>query len=89
MNSEFKKSFAKDLKKKKNEKTLLERVRQIIQDVDEADSTHEINNLKKLRAEGNYYRIRLGDYRIGLIIEEDTVHFVRFLHRSEVYRYFP
>lgn len=89
MNSEFKKSFARDLRKRKNEKALLDRVRGIIREVDEANTIHEINNLKKLKAEDNYYRIRLGDYRIGLIIEEDTVHFVRFLHRSEVYRYFP
>ncbi len=56
---------------------------------DDADRMDEIRNLKKLRAEGNYYRIRLGDYRIGLTIEGDTVCFVRILHRSEIYRYFP
>lgn len=87
MNLEFKKSFAKDLKKR--DKTLLERVKQIINEVDEAKSINEIRNLKKLKAEGSYFRIRLGDYRLGLIIENDIVCFVRFLHRSDVYRYFP
>ena len=37
----------------------------------------------------NYYRFRVGDYRIGIVIEEDTVVFVRCLHRREIYRYFP
>jgi mRNA interferase RelE/StbE len=36
-----------------------------------------------------YYRIRLGDYRVGLKIENNTVCFVRFLHRKDIYRYFP
>ncbi len=86
---EFKKSFARDLKKRKQDKPLLEKVQQVINEVDEAENINAIRNLKKLKAEGNYFRIRLGDYRLGLIIKNDTVCFVRFLHRSEVYRYFP
>jgi len=87
--TEFKKSFAKDLKKRSQEKKLLAHVQEVIHGVEGAESLQEINNLKKLKAEGGYYRIRLGDYRIGLKIEEETVVFVRFLHRSEIYRYFP
>lgn len=89
MNLEFKKSFSKDLKKRKSDKALLERVQQVIQEVDEAGSIHELKKLKKLRYEGSYYRIRLGDYRFGLIIKNNIACFVRFLHRSEIYRYFP
>jgi len=33
--------------------------------------------------------LRVGDYRLGMIIRSSDVTFVRFLHRSEVYRYFP
>ena len=89
MNFEFKKSFAKDLRIKSKETKLLSRVQEIIQEVDNVGSLHEIKNLKKLKAEGNYYRIRFGDYRIGLIIEDEIIYFVRLLHRSEIYRYFP
>jgi len=49
----------------------------------------EINNLKKLKGEYNAYRIRIGDYRIGFFVEEDTITFARVLHRREFYRYFP
>ncbi len=86
---DFKKSFTKDLKKRKTDKSLLERVSQTIQEVEEAQDIHSIRNLKKLKAQGNHYRIRIGDYRLGLVIENDTVSFVRCLHRSDVYRYFP
>jgi mRNA interferase RelE/StbE len=89
VNIEFKKSFARDLKKKAQEIKLRSRVKEIIHEVDNAESLYEIKNIKKLKAEGDYYRIRLGDYRIGLKIKDDTVFFVRFLHRNEIYRYFP
>jgi mRNA interferase RelE/StbE len=87
--TEFKKSFAKDLKKRSQEKKLLTQVQEIIEAVEQVERLEEINNFKKITAQGDYYRIRLGDYRIGLKIEKETVVFVRFLHRSEIYRYFP
>jgi len=88
LNVEFRASFARDLKKIKDEK-LTARVRQVIDRVERAQSLQEVENLKKLRGGDRYYRIRIGDYRIGLAVEENTVTFVRFLHRRDVYRYFP
>jgi len=84
----FKASFAADLRALKD-KPLLERVKTLIAKVESADSLLEIPNLKRLRGFGAYYRVRLGDYRVGLAVEEDVVVFVRVLHRREVYRYFP
>ena len=45
----------------------------------------------KLRGHENYYRIRVGDYRIGLWLNFDRrlVEFRRVLHRSQIYRSFP
>jgi mRNA interferase RelE/StbE len=85
----FKKSFAKDLKTYSRDETLLARIQEIILEVEAVDSITSIKNLKKLKAEGAYYRIRVGNYRIGLIIENEIVTFVRVLHRSQIYRYFP
>ncbi|MGK7944883.1 MAG: type II toxin-antitoxin system RelE/ParE family toxin [Microcystaceae cyanobacterium] len=50
---------------------------------------NEIDNVKKLKGEDNAYRIRVGNYRIGFFGENDTITFVRVLHRREFYRYFP
>ena len=88
MNIEFRASFARDLKRVKDEK-LKARIWGVIDRVEQAQSWQEIENLKKLRGGDRYYRIRIGDYRIGLAVEESTVIFVRFLHRKDVYRYFP
>jgi mRNA interferase RelE/StbE len=84
----FKESFARDLRALKD-KALLDRIRVLIEDVEKAERLAEVAGLKKLRGDEAYYRIRVGDYRLGLAVEEDVVVFVRVLHRREVYRYFP
>jgi len=89
MDTAFRKSFVKDLKRHGNDERLLEQIKNIILEVEAVDNILAINNLKKLKAVGSYYRIRTGSYRVGLIIENNTVTFVRVLHRKEIYRYFP
>ena len=88
MKVRFKESFARDLRNLKD-KALLGRIRALIESVEKAESLADVAGLKKLRGGGAYYRIRVGDYRVGLAVEEDVVAFVRALHRREVYRYFP
>ena len=88
MNVEFRKSFEKDLSKIRDVE-LLQRIQAVIEEVENIDSLTDLSNVKKLKAEGNYYRLRVGDYRIGLSVNEDAVTFVRVLHRKEIYRYFP
>lgn len=88
MNTTFKRSFAKDLRQIKD-KALLKRVREIIEQVELANTLDDISNLRKLQGSSVYYRIRVGDYRIGLLVESGTVTFVRLLHRKDIYRYFP
>ena len=89
MKTEFRKSFVRDIKRLGKDKKLLDRIKNIILEVEATDSISTIANLKKLKAEGFYYRIRSGNYRLGLIIQNNTVIFVRALHRSEIYRFFP
>ena len=88
MKTQFRASFAKDLRSIKN-KGLLKRIKEVIEQVEKAQTSQEITNLKKLKVGSNYYRIRVGEYRMGLIVESDTVTFVRCLNRKEIYRYFP
>jgi len=85
---EFRDSFAKDLKSIKD-KSLLNRVKEVVENVEKVASLDEIRNLKKLKGGGNYFRLRIGDYRMGIVLENDTVIFVRFLNRKDIYRFFP
>jgi mRNA interferase RelE/StbE len=88
--TEFKDSFLKDIRSIKDKK-LLSRLEQFILAVESVDNLSQIPNLKKLKGQKNkvYYRSRMGNYRVGLVIKQDIVVFVRFLNRKEIYRYFP
>lgn len=88
MNTEFRKSFEKDLNKIKDE-SLLQKIQAVIEEVENAENLLEVNNIKKLKADGDYYRIRIGDYRIGLTISDGIIIFIRALQRKDIYRYFP
>jgi mRNA interferase RelE/StbE len=88
MTTVFRRSFTKDLRKISN-RSVLSRVRQAIDNVEAAETIGDIANLKKLTHTGNFYRIRMGDYRIGIVIESASVEFVRCLHRRDLYRFFP
>ena len=84
----FKSSFAKDLKAIKG-RPVLDAVAKLIELVEAAQNLRAIPDVKKLKAKGNYYRIRLGDHRVGITATKDEITFVRCLDRKEIYRYFP
>lgn len=88
MRIEFRKTFEKDLTKLRGT-VLLNKIRVVIESVEAATTLAEVAHLKKLKGEDGYFRIRLGNYRIGLFLQDDTLRFVRVLHRREFYRYFP
>ncbi len=81
------KSFEKDVERIKD-RNILKKITNCIVHVKEVDSLSEIKNIKKLKGFPKGYRIRLGEYRIGLIIYGNTVDFVRCLHRKDIYKYF-
>jgi mRNA interferase RelE/StbE len=84
----FRRSFVKDLKKIRR-KALRQEIQAVIEQIEQSTTLHDLPNVKHLTSEGPYYRIRIGDYRLGLLVEDDTVTIVRFLHRRDIYRYFP
>ena len=88
MKVEFKKSFLKELKKLKNNH-LKDSIFDCIIQVESAQDVSNIRNLKKMSGYDVYYRIRVGDYRIGIKIENEIVYFVVFEHRKDIYKGFP
>ena len=81
-------AFLRDLKRIRSKK-VRRQVQRVIEEVKRASKPHEIPGLTKLRSYETFYRIRVGDYRMGIEIVNDMVIFVRFLHRRDIYRYFP
>ena len=88
MKSLFRSSFLRDVRKIRD-KRVLASVREVIESIESADNLSEVRNVRRLSGSKSFYRVRLGDYRIGLVVEGDAVEFVRCLHRRDIYRYFP
>jgi mRNA interferase RelE/StbE len=82
------KSFEKDTDKIKDENILLD-IADCIETLEKVDNIKAIKNIKKLKGSHDFYRIRIGDYRIGLELKNKTIELIRFLHRKDIYKYFP
>ena len=88
MTSEFRASFARDLRMIRDA-DLLARIQAAIEAVEQAGRIQDIPNLIKIQGGGSFYRLRVGDYRLGLSVVNNIVAFVRCLNRSEIYKNFP
>jgi len=88
MNVRIDKTFEKDVIKIKNN-DLLNKIAKSIVNVQSAANLKDIKSIKKLKGTRDQYRIRIGEYRLGIIISKDVVIFIRCLHRKDIYHYFP
>lgn len=88
MEVRFKASFKRDIKRIQD-RSILEGIGQAIDSVKAADSLGAVNKLSKLKGYQDFYRIRVGAYRLGLKVVDREVIFVRALPRKDIYRFFP
>lgn len=84
----FTSKFSKDLYTIK-EKDLVTAIKDTIIALEKATLLNEVAGLKKLKGYKTAYRIRIGDYRLGFYFENGTAIIARFIHRKEMYRFFP
>ena len=49
----------------------------------------DCKKIEKMKGYKSFYKVRFGDYRIGLRYENDVIVLERVLHRKEIYRFFP
>ena len=88
MNVERTPAFNRDLRRLRSARTL-RHVERVIEELAAATNLTELTNVRRLQAEGRHYRIRVGDYRLGITMADDVAVLRRFLHRNEIYRHFP
>jgi len=87
MNVEFLEKFYKDLNKLQTPVKLA--VAKVIEKIEKANSISDIQNIKKLSGHKSAYRIRIGDYRIGIFVTNHSLEFARVVHRKDIYDVFP
>jgi mRNA interferase RelE/StbE len=89
MNIEYLPTFIKDLRALRGTPVYKTIYQLAFEDIPNTENPSELSNLKKLKGASTAYRIRVGNYRIGIFITNDKIQFSRVLHRREIYRYFP
>jgi len=81
-------SFSRDVDALPDAKLRL-RLREVLLGIEVAERIQQVPNVKKMKGHAKAFRVRVGEYRLGLFVDGHTVQLVRFLHRREVYRWFP
>jgi mRNA interferase RelE/StbE len=86
---EYTKRFLKDLADLPLQ--IQKRVEPIIFEELDCENPFDLGYLEKMKGYPDKYKIRLGDYRIGITINRQlkTIICQRIAHRREIYRIFP
>ena len=88
MKIEYRKKFLKELSKIHiRERSRIEDF--VFKDLPEANSIFELGNVEQLKGYPSYYKVRFGQYRIGMKLKDGIVILEKALHRKDIYRYFP
>jgi len=85
----YNKAFLNDLVKlPKRHRVRIERL--VFDEIPRLDDLFAQLDIKKMKGYRSYYRIRVGDYRIGCKLEHgDQITFYRVKSRADIYRLFP
>ena len=86
---EYTKRFLKELASLPND--IQSRIELIVFDKLETENPFELGYLNKMKGHKDKYKIRVGDYRIGLTIDKANQSIIcqRVAHRREIYQIFP
>ena len=85
----YTKKFNKDIDQITNDKKLKKNLLELITQIKQTDALTDLESVRKIQGYDKYYRIRVGDFRLGIKITNDGLEMLRFLHRKDIYRRFP
>lgn len=86
---EFDKSFIRYLKKI-NDKSTLSRVESLINKLEFVKSLSDIPEINMLTGFKNYYKVRIGDHRIGFEkVGTNKIRLIIIANRKDIYKRFP
>ena len=83
------KRFSKDLDAIRDESKIKAALLELIETIKAADSLDGLRDVRKIGGYRGYFRVKLGDYRLGIKADRNQIELIRFLHRKDIYRRFP
>jgi mRNA interferase RelE/StbE len=86
---EYTKRFLKDLAALPED--MQPRIEPIVFEEIQSDNPFDLGYLEKMKGYPDKYKIRVGDYRIGITVDKETSTLIcqRVAHRKDIYRIFP
>ena len=84
----YERTFYQDLSKL-SDNNINNRIIALIELLKKSEDISKLPSIKKITGYSDYYRIRIGDYRLGIKYNNNQITLIRFLHRKEIYRTFP
>jgi mRNA interferase RelE/StbE len=87
--AEYTKRFLKDLAGLPTD--IQRRAELIVFEGLETENPFELGYLEKMKGYPDKYKIRIGDYRVGITVDKKTKTMIcqRIAHRRNIYRIFP
>ncbi len=85
----FDRSFSKSLDKL-NDRQIIAKLKALILALEKAKNIGDISALKAMKGHSGFYRIRIGDYRVGFeLMKNDEILLILIAHRKDIYKRFP
>jgi mRNA interferase RelE/StbE len=84
----YEKSFLKDIQKL-NDKKIAAKLKSLLEEFENSHNLQNTPNIKKLKGFDIYYRVKIGNYRLGFSYQDNQIDIIRFLHRKDIYKLFP
>ena len=85
----FTKTFLKDLAKVQPVKRRKQIEEFVFEKMPLSRTLETLDIAEKMTGYEDFYKIRFGDYRIGLNKTSTHIELIRVLHRKEIYKLFP
>jgi mRNA-degrading endonuclease RelE of RelBE toxin-antitoxin system len=77
---QYRQLFLRDLKKLKKQSVYQQIVELAFEILPNTEDLRSLSNVKALKGYPNQYRIRIGDYRVGIEVNRGKVEMMRVLH---------
>ena len=61
----------------------------VFEELVSASSIYEMGKVEKMKGYDGVYKVRFGNYRLGLVIENEIIIVKSVMHRREIYKFFP
>ncbi|HZJ19399.1 MAG TPA: plasmid stabilization protein [Pricia sp.] len=84
----YSKLAIKDARKIKDGKTQ-QQIKEVISLLKKTDSVKDISSIVKMSGHKTAYRMRIGGYRLGFYLKNNTIELARFVKRNDIYKLFP